>query len=371
MPSTVVADRAAGPYGSPVHRVAPRRALVLAIALATAGYLLWLVAAHRSEIDRAVLRVRGAQTRWLVAAIALEVVSQACAVIMQHRLLRNAGSTMGLFATARLVLAQNAIGLAVPGGPAFASVFSYRHIRLRGGTNAAAAAWVVAASSVVGTLALATWGAFTATGTSWLTVLAATLLVIVLGVLVLLARSPERLRRPMIAVARFGDSTWRRHSDTTSPARVDRRLAKLSVVHLGWRDWAFVALFALAVVAADCAVWICASHAMIALPARCARPGLTARLAQQCARFRTASTAGLLVAYSAGQAALALPLLPAGVGLVESFMTATLTAAKIRVIPALSAVLLYRAISVGGVVVVGGLMWILVKRDQRKISPQT
>jgi uncharacterized membrane protein YbhN (UPF0104 family) len=165
-------DRSLGTLAGDTRSVDPetvrhgrgRRQLRTTIGIATAGYLVWLIGTNFGEINRAVVRFQGAATRWLVAAVAFEVVSQACSVVMEHRLLTNAGSTMGLAATSRLVLAQNAIGLAVPGGPAFASVFSYRHIRRRG-ANAAAAAWVVAATSVTGMLALATWGAFTATST--------------------------------------------------------------------------------------------------------------------------------------------------------------------------------------------------------------
>ena len=224
---------------------------------------------------------------------------------------------------------------------------------------AAVALEVLSQVCLVVALALATFGAFTATGASWLTVSAGALLLATLGVLVVLARSPHRLRRPAIAVASLADKTWRRRwrGGRAAEARVDARLAKLGAVQLGWRDWSFVGGFALAAVAADCAVWLVASHAIIVLPSRCLRSGLTARVAQRCANFHRPSSAALLVAYSAGQAALAIPFLPGGVGLVESFMSATLTTAKVGAIQALSAVLLYRLISVWGVVLVGGLIW--------------
>jgi len=138
----------------------------------------------------------------------------------------------------------------------------------------------------------------------------------------------------------------------------------LSTVQLGWKDWLFVTTFALVAVAADCAVWICASHAIIVRSARCLRAPLSARLAQQCAAFRAPTTAALLVAYSAGQAALQLPFLPGGIGLVESFMTAALTTSKVRAIQALSAVMLYRVISFWGIVVIGGTMWLALRRTR-------
>ena len=334
------------------------------VAAVTAGYLVWLVVAHWHDIDRALVRFQAAQTRWLVAAVALEVGSQAAAVVVQHRLLHRAGSRYGLAATTRLVLAQNAIMLAVPGGQAVASVFSYRQIRRRG-ANSAAAAWVVAASNLITMLALATFGAFTATGASWLTVATGALLAAALVVLVTLARAPKRLLRPAAAALRLVDRIRRRPlGGPDATERTADRLARLGDVRLGWHDWVFLGAFALVAVAADCAVWVCASHAMIALPARCLRLPLSPRVAQQCAAFRTPSTTGLLVAYSAGQAALQLPFLPGGLGLVESFMTATLTTTKVRAIQALSAVLLYRIISFWSVLAIGGLVLLALRRSR-------
>ena len=127
----------------------------------------------------------------------------------------------------------------------------------------------------------------------------------------------------------------------------------------------FVAAFALAAVAADCGVWVCASRAMITLPARCGARSLTAGAAHACANFRQPTLAALFVAYAAGQLALAVPFLPGGIGLVESFMTTSLTAAKTRAIPALSAVLIYRLIDFWAVVAVGGLLLITLRRNKR------
>ena len=332
--------------------------------VATGIYLTWLLVAHWREIDRALLRFRAAQTRWLLAAVGLELVSQLCLVLAQHRLLRRAGSRFGVFATARLVLAQNAISMAVPGGQAVASVFSYRQIRRRG-AETTAAAWVVAATNVTTMAALATFGAFTATGFSWLTILSGTALLTALAVLVTLARRPERLARPAVALVRLIDHLPLRHPRAESPqTRVQHRFDRLRAVHMRWNDWAFIGGAACSAVAADFAVWYCASRAMIVLPARCAATGLTGRVLQQCAAFHTPTTAGLLVAYSAGQAALQLPL-PGGVGAVEALMTASLTTVKVRAIQALSAVLLYRFISFWGVATIGAVMWLTMRRRRQ------
>ena len=304
-----------------------RRWWMVVLAAATIAYVAWLVVAHLNQIDRAVLRFPRAETRWIVAAVAFEVVSQGFNVVVQHRLLRRAGSIIRLPGIGRLVLAQNAVGLAVPGGPAVASHFSYTQIRRRG-TNGSAAAWVVAASNVIGMLALGTFGAFTTTGTSVLTVAVAAALAGALAVLVLLVRSPGRLRRPLIALIRLIDRVRRRPVVESPAARVDRHLARLSVVHLAWKDWLLVGAFAVAAVAADCGVWLCASRAMITLPQRCLTGTATVRVAQTCANFHAPTFSALFVAYAAGQLALTIPFLPGGIGLVESFMIAALATAK-------------------------------------------
>jgi uncharacterized membrane protein YbhN (UPF0104 family) len=152
------------------------------------------------------------------AAIGFEVVSQASAIVVQHHLLRRAGSSIELSATSRLVLAQNAVGLAVPGGPAVTSVFSYRQIRRRG-TNPSAGAWIVAATSGAGMLALATFGAITATGASWLSVVVGAALIASLAVLVVMIRSPQRLARPATMIVLATDRLRRRVPDRTAATR--------------------------------------------------------------------------------------------------------------------------------------------------------
>jgi putative heme transporter len=340
------------------------------LAAATIAYVAWLVVAHLNQIDRAVLRFPRAGTRFIVAAVGFEIASQVFNVVVQHRLLRRAGSSIRLAGIFRLVLAQNAVGLAVPAGPAVASHFSYKQIRRRG-TNGSAAAWVVAASNVVGMLALGMFGAFTTTGTSVLTLAVAALLIGALVVLILLVKSPQRLHGPLIALIRVIDRV-RRKPQTASPAaradRADRHLARLSVVHLGWKDWLVVGTFALAAVAADCGVWLCASHAMITSPQRCLTATTAVRAAQACTNFHPPTFSALFVAYAAGQLALAIPFLPGGIGLVESFMTATLVTAKTRAIPALSAVLLYRLVSFWAVVLIGGTMWLTLRGDRNRTS---
>jgi putative heme transporter len=344
-----------------------RKRTVLVFGFATAVYLGWLVVAHRAEIDRAVLRFPGAKTRWLVGAVALEGVSQTCLTLLQRHLLQRAGTPITVRSAFRLVLAQNAIGLAVPGGPVVASVFSYRQIRRRG-TNAPAAAWVVAATNIAGMLAVATFGIFTAPGFSAWSLLSGLAFTCAMAVLIVSARSPERLRPLGVAMMQFFDRVLSRHPETSADERMGARIASLESVHLRWFDWVIVGALALGAVAADCAVFVFASRAIVSLPARCLRGGLSARAAATCARFKAPTLAGLFVAYSAGQVGLLVPFLPGGIGLVESIMTATLRAGRVSAIPALSSVLLYRLVSFWSIVVVGGVMWATFRRKRDRIG---
>jgi uncharacterized protein (TIRG00374 family) len=59
---------------------------------------------------------------------------------------------------------------------------------------------------------------------------------------------------------------------------------------------------------------------------------------------------------------MALPLIPGGIGLVESAMTAPLTAGGLGLIPALSVVLLYRLLSFWAVILIGGGCWLVLRR---------
>jgi hypothetical protein len=135
----------------------PRRSrwyIAIVLVIASVGYVTWIVVAEGDEIDRAVLRFQGAELRWMVAAVLLEGCSQLAASLMQRRLAGAAGTDLTVRHAVGLVLAQNPIGLSVPGGPVLATAYGFRQLRRRG-TDPAAATWVIAASNVVTGLAIA------------------------------------------------------------------------------------------------------------------------------------------------------------------------------------------------------------------------
>jgi uncharacterized membrane protein YbhN (UPF0104 family) len=336
--------------------------LATLVVVASLGYVVWVVVVDSTEIDQAVLRFQAAELRWLIAAILLEACSQLAASLMQRRMVEAAGTELPVRHAVGLILAQNAIALSVPGGPVLASAYGFRQLRSRG-TDAAAASWVVAATNVVSGLAIGLFVLVAVGGTNAVSVLTIGGFVLCLVVLVVAVEQPDRLRAPARLAVRAARRVRRRPTDGVD-AQVDSIVARLSTVRLRRIDWAILGVFAVASIATDCAALFCCVHAVTRLPTQCLNPNLTARQAQRCRRLRPPASGAVLVAYAAGQGAMALPFIPGGVGLVESAMTAALTAGGLGLIPALSVVLLYRFLSFWGVLVLGGGCWLALRRGR-------
>ena len=337
------------------------RILRVVIPVATLGYLVWLITDNWGSLDRAVLRIGRVSGMWLVAAAAIEITAQIAGGLLLHRLLIGAGHRLSARAAVKLYMAQNAIGMIVPGGAYTANAFTFRHLRRRG-VDTPAIAWVLAGATVLSTLGVAVIGIVAISGPDVASMVTLIVFLLLAFTLAATVRRPELSRRParlLIKVSRFG-----RRRDESVDDRADRLVASLGAVQLSNRDWLIVVLFAVVSVAADCAALLCATHALIRLPARCAAAVLPARTAQQCARFVTPSVSRILLVYLAGQSTLALPLIAGGLGPVEAAMTATFVAGHIRPVAALSAVLLYRLVSYWIVLVVGMICWARIRRGR-------
>jgi uncharacterized membrane protein YbhN (UPF0104 family) len=268
--------------------------------------------------------------------------------------------------TFAFVLAQSAISLAAPGGPVAANAYAFRRLR-NSGTEAAVAVWALAAINVVGAIAVAGFSILALTGVSPAGIATLFVLGLFLTALVVVVRSPPRARRPMTRILRIIRRVRRRTTDDVGEA-ADDFVRRLSVIRLGRLDLSLTGALAVISVLADCAVWIAATQAMITIPSRCVDASQGRPLPAACQRFHEPKQADDLVAYASGQAANVFQLLPGGIGLVESAMTATLTARHVRPIPALSAVLLYRLISYWAVILIGGACWLALRRRSSSSS---
>jgi uncharacterized membrane protein YbhN (UPF0104 family) len=334
--------------------------LAALLSIASVGYVVWIVVADSDQIDRAVLRFQGAELRWLVAAVLLEACSQLAASLLQRRMAGAAGTELSVSHAVGLILAQNAIGLSVPGGPVLASAYGFRQLRSRG-ADAATASWVIAATNALTGLAIALFVLFVVGGAGTSSFVGVGTFAVAVIVLVGAVEQPDRLRRPATATLRAVRRLRRRPTDDVNQ-RIDGLIARLATVRLRRIDWAILGVFAVASIATDCAALFCCLHAVTRLPSQCLAPDLTGRLAQRCRRLTPPRTGAVLVAYAAGQGAMALPFLPGGIGLVESAMTAALSAGGLGLIPALSVVLLYRILSFWAVIVIGGGCWLAFRR---------
>jgi uncharacterized membrane protein YbhN (UPF0104 family) len=258
------------------------------------------------------------------------------------------------------VLAQSAISLAAPGGPVAASAFAFRRLR-NAGTEAAVALWALAAINIVGAIAVTGFSILALTGVSAAGIATLLVLGLLLAVLVVVVRSPRHARRPMTAIF-WTIGRVRPRGSRDAGESSDAFVRRLSVIRLGRLDLSLTSALAVISVLADCAVWLAATQAMITVPARCVQVPPGQPLPAVCQRLHEPKQADYLVAYASGQAANAFQLLPGGIGLVETAMTATLTARHVRPVPALSAVLLYRLISYWAILLIGGTCWLALRR---------
>src|SRR5204863_1025903 len=90
---------------------------------------------------------------WVVAAIALEVVSMGAFARLQRAMLRAGGTRLPITTALGITYAGNAISVSLPlAGPEVGTLFAYRQFQRRGATQLTAA-WVVILSGVVSSLA--------------------------------------------------------------------------------------------------------------------------------------------------------------------------------------------------------------------------
>jgi uncharacterized membrane protein YbhN (UPF0104 family) len=341
----------------------PRRLGRLFLIAATVCYLAWLVISNWGDLDRAVLRLRGASWRWIAIAVLIEMVAQVAGGLVMRQLLTGAGHRLRAGEAIRLVMAQNAIGLIVPGGPVAGNTFAFRHLR-RSGLDPAATTWVLTGASTVSMLAVVLLGVVAQSGADLSSVISIIGLGLVVTGLVGIVRYPHIVRRP-VRIALTVNPYRRRRPHGTLQEDVDRVIARLGSVRLSGREWLLVGLFAVFAAATDFLALACCARALIRLPIGCTRPMVATRIARACARYREPTLARILLVYVAGQAASFIPLVPGGIGPTEAAMTATFAAGRIRTVPALSAVLIYRVLSYWGVILVGLACWWGLRRRHR------
>lgn len=342
------------------HREARRRrALLWRAARFVAGILLaavafWALNGQRGELVGASADLSHLRVGWLVAAVVSEIVSFVWFGALQRRLLACGDVEIDLGYATALALASGAIADSLPAGPAFSSIYAFRQYR-RHGADDALAGWTLLATLVCAALSLAllaTAGVLLATSES----AAYDLVGVTVGVLVLAVVADavvwqrRWLARLMIAVLRRSRRLCGRPRRQAVEV-VEGLLARLTSVHLGWRDLAATVVAGLGNWAFDCGCLACSFMAVGA--------GVPWR--------------GLLLAYGAGQLAANLPITPGGLGVVEGSLTIALVAFGGAELSTVAGVLCYRIVSFWGYLPVGWMAWARIwladRREDRLRAP--
>jgi hypothetical protein len=300
------------------------------------------------DLAGALNSLSGANAGWLVVATVAAAVSMSMFARARCRLLRAAGVVVTLRGCVAAVYAANSLHATLPGGGAFSTGYSFRWMRCRGASGAVAT-WCLAASGLVSTgslVALGLLGSLLADG--WGS--AVRLTIEITGVLALAMCARHLGRRPewVVVAGRWvlARANRVRHRHPAAGADVlDELVAQLRSVRPCGRDWTVAAGFALL-------NWAFDAGCLAACAAALSVHGLTLPL--------------LVVAYTAGMASSGLSLVPGGIGMVEAALVLALVAGGVPAAAALPAVLLYRLISLVGVV---GAGWMVFAVQQLRRDP--
>lgn len=316
-----------------------------AASLLTVGVVAVAVVFHGT----AATALRGLRTPapgWLAGAVGAEMASMGFYARMQRRLLRGAGTTVTLRRAVSLAYAAHSMSMTLPGGPLVSTIYNYR--RMRGfGADSVVAAWATAASGILSGIGLALLGvgvgavaAADDTGD-----LVTTGLVVAAGALVVVGAGTLR-RHP----------AWRRVASRPFRAVVSRLPAAQTARLAHWTAW-FRRLLE---------VRIPPRH-LVAASAHSILNWVTDGVCLgMCAMAVGVAVHPLPLAatYLAGMTVSSLPLIPGGLGTVDSALIVGLVASGAHTSSALTVVVLYRLISFALIGGIGWAVW-LVGRTRR------
>ncbi len=329
-PDTVIAS-SVGTRGSTIRRVA-------VAAFVPAMLTVYLFAVAPTMIS-ALGSLAGAAPGWLLAGLAGSVLSMVAFAALRGRTLAVGGARIPLRRTLAVSYGAGAVHAKLPAGAVFSTTYAFRRLRSFG-ASAPATTWSMAVTGLLSTLGLSTVGLLGVTlsagtgGSWWLPILESVLAVAAIVTTVRISRRPDSVIG-WAGAALIHLNRLRHRPVHAGAARLQQIVADLRVIRPETRDWMVAGALALANWALDLAC----------LAACCAAVGVHVGFP------------ALLLTYTAGMAAGSLLPLPAGLGAVETAMTLGLTVAGAAASPALAAVLFYRLLSTGSVVVFG---WVVV-----------
>ena len=308
------------PWRSKLRR---RAGVVLVLAVAALG--IWALKGHGAELSASLALIENAQAWPLLLAVLAEAGSVAAFGIFTWRLLGVGLEMPPLLKTTAVATANTTINNTVPGGTAFASVYTYREFRGMG-ADAVFASWVVLAVNLLAAVALGMLAlvgvaaSFRASQGLDLLIVVPIISAVLMGMAALFS-SPRlfgRLLRPPLELSARLVNRFRRE-----PFRVDDALLRIGSISTTKGQ----------VMVAIC--WAIANWVLDAMVLVLAYVAIGSRI----------PWGGILLAYGAGQLAANLPITPGGLGVVEGSLSIALVAYGGAQEPAVAAVLLYRLIS--------------------------
>ncbi|MUM21529.1 UPF0104 family protein [Mycobacterium sp. CBMA271] len=287
---------------------------------------------------------------WVLAAALAAMASMHSFAQIQRTLLRSAGVKIRQWRSEAAFYAGNALSTTLPGGPVLSATFIYRQQRLWGATPVVAS-WQLVMSGVlqaVGLAILGLGGAFLLGAKtnpfSLIFSIGGLLAILVLAQAV--ASRPEMLDGIGVRILRWvndlrgkpammGVARWREILKQMEAVTLTRRALGEA---FGWSLFNWIA---------DVACLAFAAYAVGSRP----------------------SLVGVMVAYAAARAAGSLPLMPGGLLVVEAFLVPGLVSSGMTLPDAISAMLIYRAVSWIFISAIGWVIFFFMFRNESQIDP--
>lgn len=317
---------------------------IVAIVLAVEVAVVW------DQLAKAWQSVISAKWWWLVAAAVAAIASMHSFAQIQRTLLKSAGVQLKQLRSEAAYYAANSLSTTLPGGPVLAATFLLRQQRLWGASTLVAS-WQLVMSGVlqaVGLALLGLGGAFLLGAKnnpfSLLFTLGGFLTLLLLAQAV--ASRPELIDGIGLRVLSWVNSIRGKPADT-GVEKWREILTQLESVSLGRRDLTLAFSWALVNRITDVACLGCAAYAT----------------------GGTASLAGLTVACAAARAVGTIPLMPGGLLVVEAVLVPGLVSSGMSLPGAISAMLIYRAISWLFIAAIGWVVFFFMFRTENKAEP--
>lgn len=335
------------PRTSQRNRVATAGRVVFGVFLSV--MVIVFVVSAAPTIGSAIRSTATVSAWWLLIGLTCAVASVVAFAALRGWTLAVGGSRIPLRQTVPISYAAGAVHTTLPAGAVFSTTYAFRRLRAAGASTSAIT-WSLSITGLLSTLTLSAIGLLGLALSGGLSSSAPTaaiqlfVTVLLIAGLVRMARKPEALARLAHWVLTRFNTVCRRPVDT-GHVPLAGILSELTSVRTARRDW----LVALSLAFAN---WF---FDLACLAACCAAVGIHV------------SFAVLLLTYTVGMAAGSLVPLPGGFGAVETAMMLALTVAGAATSPALAAVLLYRMLSTGSVVILG---WIVIAAQRARASHQ-